>query len=66
VEVDDEAAGRYAVESETYPGIMYMVDVLNLSCTCPAGQRGVPCKHSHIAYGYALARRQARRERRSA
>jgi hypothetical protein len=60
IEVIDEATGRYAVESETYKYLMYEVDIYLLSCTCPAGQNGRPCKHGQIAYGFAEARRQQR------
>jgi hypothetical protein len=42
--------GIYAVPSQTQPGVEYLVcgvrmDGSDLTCTCEAGQRGIPCWH---------------------
>ena len=36
-------SGEAFVESATSPGTLYAVTAF--SCSCPAGQRGTPCKH---------------------
>jgi len=36
-------SGEAFVESATRPGTLYAVSAF--SCSCPAGQRGIPCKH---------------------
>ena len=38
-----EATGQAFVESASHPGTLYAVSTI--SCSCPAGQRGLPCKH---------------------
>jgi hypothetical protein len=36
-------SGEAFVESATRPGVLYQVSAS--MCSCPAGQRGAPCKH---------------------
>ena len=36
-------SGEAFVESATRPGTLYAVSAS--ACSCPAGQRGIPCKH---------------------
>jgi hypothetical protein len=37
-------SGQAFVESATTPGTLYIVTAS--SCSCPAGERGIPCKHA--------------------
>lgn len=37
------ATGQAFVESATHPGTLYVVSAT--SCSCAAGQRGLPCTH---------------------
>jgi hypothetical protein len=61
--------GIYAVPSQTQPGVEYLVcgvrmDGSDHSCTCEAGNRGIPCWHIaavRLARVQAEAKRQARK-----
>jgi hypothetical protein len=61
--------GVYAVPSQTQPGVEYLVRGVRLdgsdhSCTCEAGNRGIPCWHVaavRLARVQAEAKRQARK-----
>jgi hypothetical protein len=61
--------GIYAVPSQTQPGVEYLVCGVKLdgsdhSCTCEAGNRGIPCWHMaavRLARVQAEAKRQARK-----
>jgi hypothetical protein len=61
--------GVYAVPSQTQPGVEYLVRGVRLdgsdhSCTCEAGNRGIPCWHIaavRLARVQAEAKRQARK-----
>jgi hypothetical protein len=61
--------GIYAVPSQTQPGVEYLVcgvrmDGSDHSCTCEAGNRGIPCWHVaavRLARVQHEARRQARK-----
>jgi hypothetical protein len=61
--------GIYAVPSHTQPGVEYLVcgvrmDGSDHSCTCEAGNRGIPCWHVaavRLARVQAEAKRQARK-----
>ncbi len=50
-----ESADTFSVQSERYGYILYSQQVLangHVTCTCPAGQHGRPCKHAHIIAAY--------------
>jgi hypothetical protein len=61
--------GRYAVPSQTQPGVEYLVcgvrmDGRDHTCSCEAGNRGIPCWHVaavRLARVQSEAKRQARR-----
>jgi hypothetical protein len=61
--------GIYAVPSQTQPGVEYLVCGVKLdgsdhTCTCEAGNRGIPCWHVaavRLARVQAEAKRQARK-----
>jgi hypothetical protein len=61
--------GIYAVPSQTQPGVEYLVcgvklDGSDLTCTCEAGQRGIPCWHraaTRLRRVQEEAKRQARK-----
>jgi hypothetical protein len=61
--------GIYAVPSQTQPGIEYLVCGVKLdgsdhTCSCEAGNRGIPCWHVaavRLARVQAEAKRQARK-----
>jgi len=47
----------FSIPSESQPGMVYQIDYhparRTLRCSCPAGQRSVPCKHVRL---YQLSR----------
>lgn len=54
--------GVFLVESQyVAPGQMYVTDIYEQTCTCPAGQAGRYCKHQRAAEAFHDARVLAER-----
>lgn len=52
-----DVPGVYFVESQyLMPSQMYTTDIYLETCNCPAGQRGVMCKHRRAAEAFHDAR----------
>lgn len=58
--------GTYIVESETNPDLSYIVDLSEMTCTCPhymdfgKATRREPCKHLEAVIHYSVTHEHAR------
>jgi hypothetical protein len=69
IRIVDADRGLYTVQSQRYVHVLYLVDAVNGTCECEAGQRGFQgvkqfggaCKHLHICRQYHQHREAARK-----
>lgn len=54
--IEPRDIGTWMCSSETEAGAAYVVDVIELTCSCPAHHEGgLPCKHIEAVLAFVLS-----------